>query len=125
MLKGTVLLVDDEADLRKIGAILLESMGLSVITASNGLEALEIYRERGNSIDLILLDMIMPVMGGAETYNELRKVAPTLPIVICSGFVIDEFSGNSQNDKYTGVIQKPYKPYQLRNVLQELLGSIN
>lgn len=119
---GTILLVDDEEALRTIGSALLESMGFSAMTAANGREALDIYRERGSGIDLILMDLIMPEMGGIETYHELRKVAPTVPIVISSGYSVGEVS-ELMNDEYAGVIQKPYRPDRLQEVLMKLLRT--
>jgi len=118
---GTILLVDDEEGLRLIGSALLNAMGFSTITASNGREALDIFRLRGSEINLLLLDLIMPEMGGLETYHSLREVAPVVPIVFCSGYHVEEVSGIVEMDGYTGVVRKPYKPDQLREVLLKLM----
>jgi PAS domain S-box-containing protein len=121
--RGTILLVDDEAALRAIGSALLNAMGFSTITASNGREALRIYSERGSGIDLVLLDMIMPEMGGLETYRFLREVSPAVPIVICSGYNVEEIGEDIDNDELAAAIQKPYQPDQLRNTLMQLLDK--
>lgn len=114
---GTVMLVEDEEILRCLGESLLEEIGFSVLTAQHGLEALEIFRERSGEIDVILLDLTMPVMGGLEAYHELRNISPTVPIIICSGYSIDEIDGTIANDPHASFIQKPYRPALLQNAL--------
>ena len=120
---GTILLVDDEESLRTIGTELLGVMGFSSITATNGLEAVEIYRKQGNKIDLILLDMLMPVMGGLEAYRILREISPLIPIVICSGYNSEEIMVEIDDDKHASIIQKPYVLDLLQNTLMMLLDE--
>jgi PAS domain S-box-containing protein len=118
---GVVMLVDDEAMLRDMGKELLEALGFAAITAQNGREALDMFRERSNGIDLVLLDLIMPVMGGIDAYHELRSLAPTLPIIICSGYGVESVSEIIKNDPYAGFVHKPYKPAELRNVIGTMM----
>jgi len=66
---------------------------------------------------VILLDLTMPVMGGLEAYHELRNISPTVPIIICSGYSIDEIDGTIANDPHASFIQKPYRPALLQNAL--------
>lgn len=119
---STILLVDDEQALRNVGAALLKSMGFTVLTAQDGCEACEIFCERGRKIDVIMLDLIMPVMGGIDTYHELRKTDTTIPIVICSGYGVESVAHVIDNDQYAGFVHKPYKPDELRNVIVRLMG---
>jgi len=119
---STILLVDDEEALRSIGSALLKSMGYSVVTAQNGSEALELFSQPGCAIDLILLDLIMPVMGGREMYHEVRKSAPTLPVVICSGYGDEVLRETIDNDAYAEYVQKPFKPDVLRSIFNKLIG---
>ncbi len=119
---GTILLVEDEETLRVMAETLLDAMGFSVTTASNGSEALEIYRERGSEIDVIMLDLIMPAMGGIEAYHELRKINPTVPIIICSGFGVGPVEDVIGNDPHAGFVHKPYKPGDLRDVVVKMMG---
>lgn len=114
---GTVLLVDDEQALRDLGEILLKSMGFTVLTADHGRKALDIYHERGGEIDAILLDLIMPVMGGIETYHELRKTAPNHPIIICSGYSVEPVKMIIENDENAVFMRKPYNPAELRDCM--------
>jgi PAS domain S-box-containing protein len=120
---GTILLVEDEQTLRTMGTALLEVMGFTTLSAEHGREALEIFRERSADIDIILLDLIMPVMGGDETYRELRKIAPTVSIVICSGYGVESVTDLIENDRHAGFVQKPYKPEQLRDVMIRIRGQ--
>jgi two-component system cell cycle sensor histidine kinase/response regulator CckA len=119
---NTILLIDDEYELRVLGSIRLHNIGYLPITAANGLEALTIFKEQQNEIDLILLDLIMPEMDGVETYHRLREISKTIPIVFCSGCSKSELSIDILNDAHTDFIKKPYKPVQLRSVLHEMLG---
>ena len=118
---GAILLVDDELILRNMGVILLEAHGFSAITASNGSEALEIYRNNGSEIDVILLDLIMPVMGGIEAYHELRRIDRAVPIIICSGYGVESVEHVIKNDPHAGFVHKPYKPDELRGVLMRMM----
>lgn len=119
---GTLMLVDDEHMLRKMGNALFKSLGFTVITARHGREALEIFRERGNEIDVILLDMIMPVMGGIETYQHLRNISTDIPIVICSGYGEEAAAATIENDTRAGFVHKPFEPQELRNMLSMMIG---
>lgn len=114
---GTILLVDDEELLRDLGADLFDTVGFSVITAQNGEEALKIYHDRLREIEVILLDVIMPVMGGIETYHELRKISSDVPIVFCSGYRVESLLNIISNDKHSKFIQKPYIPEELLNLM--------
>ena len=84
--KGTILLVDDEESLLALGARMLEHLGFTVLTAADGLEAVDLYRERGKEIDLVLMDLTMPHMDGAEAFGELRRLNPDVRVVLASGY---------------------------------------
>lgn len=116
------MLVDDEHMLRKMGNALFKSLGFTVITARHGREALEIFRERGNEIDVILLDTIMPVMGGVETYQHLRSISTDVPIVICSGYGEEAVAATIENDTRAGFVHKPFEPEELRKMFSMMIG---
>jgi len=120
---GTVLLVEDELVLREMGTALLGTLGLTAITAEHGLEALEIYQERSREIDVILLDLIMPVLGGSEVYRELRKINATLPIIICSGYGAESLADTIDNDQYAEFVNKPYNPDELRDLMTRMMDQ--
>lgn len=119
----TVLLVDDEEEVLKIGTLLLGAMGFSVISASNGREALNKYRSAGEEISLIMLDLIMPEMGGLETYHELRKLSAAIPIIMASGYGMEQAIEGIGNDPLVSAINKPYNPNQLKSLLIKLLDT--
>jgi signal transduction histidine kinase/CheY-like chemotaxis protein len=119
---GTVLLCEDEEMLRLMGEALLKVLGFSCMTAVNGREALEIYRTHGSEIDVILLDLIMPVMGGIEAYHELRTINPAVPIIICSGYDMDSVTEIIKNDVHAGFLHKPYKPEQLQALMGRMMA---
>jgi signal transduction histidine kinase/ActR/RegA family two-component response regulator len=85
---GLVLIADDEPAVRAGTARIVERMGLSAIQACNGDEALALYLEQGTAIDLVILDMVMPVMGGAECFRRLRQ-AGQVPVLIATGYAVD------------------------------------
>jgi PAS domain S-box-containing protein len=120
---GTILLVDDEETLRTVGSRMLERLGFAVLTASDGGEAVERYRERQGEIDAVILDLTMPRMDGAEALGELLLVNPDVRVVLASGYaredVMERFAGRG----FTAFIQKPYTLDQLRYVLSGLVPS--
>lgn len=122
--RGTLLLVDDEAPLRIIGSALLKAMGFTVMTAAGGQEAIQIHRENSREIDLILLDLLMPKMGGIETYRLLRQTSSTIPIVICSEGNAEDLAQDFTADPLAEAVQKPYKPDQLRSVFMKLIDTM-
>ena len=124
-LSGTVLLVEDEEVLRVIGTEILQLMGFSVVTAANGRDALEIYARRQSEINVVLLDLIMPVMGGSEVYQALRTLSPTVPVIICSGYDKKELENRIMLDENTRFLQKPYKTSDLRGLLAEILLTVD
>ena len=119
---GTILLVDDEQVLRDMGSDLLEAIGFVTLTAENGKIALEIYRERGGEIGVIMLDLTMPEMGGIEAYHELRKINQAVPIIFCSGYSMDSVEELIKDDPHAGFVQKPYNLGELRSVLTGPMG---
>ena len=119
----TVLLAEDEDTLRNMEATLLEALGFHAIVAANGSEALQLYKTRGSEIDMIMLDLIMPEMGGIEAYLELRKLDATVPIIICSGYDAESVADFISVDDRASFLHKPYNPAELRRVLNKMTGE--
>ena len=122
----TILLVDDEEALITVGKRILEKFGYKVITAHDGLEALEFYSIHMDKIDLVLLDMTMPKMDGARLLKELLNVNPQLKAVMYSGYghsaVINELLKGSSRK----FLHKPYRPEELVRTVREVLdGGVN
>ena len=121
--QGTILLVDDEESLIALGTRMLEHLGFTVLTASDGLQAVELYRERGKEIDLVLMDLTMPHMDGAAAFDELRRLNPEVRVVLGSGYADDDVSSRFEGKKPSGIIQKPYTFAKLREALAGLLPA--
>jgi CheY-like chemotaxis protein len=118
---GTILLVEDEEQLLHVVKAILKSMGFSVIEASNGKLALEVYQKYAAEISLVLTDIGMPVMDGYGLFRELKKLDPKLPIIISSGFGDAEVTAHIPGDQIAGLVSKPYNFDQLREVLKSVV----
>ncbi len=119
--KGTILLVDDEESLIALGARMLEHLGFTVLTAADGLQAVDSYRERGKEIDLVLMDLTMPHMDGAEAFGELRRLNPDIRVVLASGYSHEDVASRFAGKGLAGVLQKPYTLAKLRESLAGLV----
>lgn len=118
----TILLVDDEQTIREIGSSLLLSLGYKVITASDGLEALDIYKQRASDISIVILDKVMPKMNGIEVFHRLREFDPDVKVIISSGYAADE--EESLKEVYiTGFLNKPYTTTELAVFVREALDK--
>jgi CheY-like chemotaxis protein len=106
--KGTILLVDDEEMILEVGRKMLENLGYRVLTARSGREALDLYRQQGGRIDLVVLDMIMPGMGGGETFDRMRAADETVRVLLSSGYSINGQAEAIINRGCRGFIQKPF-----------------
>ena len=104
--QGTILVVDDEESVRLIAAQLLGSMGFDVVTAGDGVEALDCYQRM--PIRAVVTDLTMPRMGGLETFRELRRLDPTCPVVLISGYNEQEAIQNFLGQGLAAFVQKPF-----------------
>ncbi len=120
---GTVLLVDDEAKVRKVTQQMLERAGFSVLTASDGLKAIDTYRRNSDDIVCVLLDLTMPNMGGEETFKKLLGIRPDVRVIMSSGYGEREVVERFVDQGLAGVIQKPYLSAKLVTKLREVLGT--
>ncbi|HPA64366.1 MAG TPA: PAS domain S-box protein, partial [Spirochaetota bacterium] len=121
---GTILLADDEEVMRKVGKGLLEKFGYTVILAENGAKALEIYKNEKDKIDLVALDMIMPVMNGRDCFFEIKKINPDAKIIIASGFIQSRDLNELQKSGLNAFIHKPFRSHELSKVAAELTGNL-
>ncbi|HCE68080.1 MAG: hypothetical protein A2X82_13230 [Geobacteraceae bacterium GWC2_55_20] len=119
---GGILLVDDEEMLRSVGCELLEELGYTVFLAENGEHALEVYAANRGEISLVMLDMIMPRMGGKEAYLRLREQAPGLKVLFCSGFSCEGTENELLEMGAGGFIQKPYNRSELSRAVAGIVG---
>ncbi|MEJ2716334.1 MAG: PAS domain S-box protein, partial [Deltaproteobacteria bacterium] len=105
----TVLLVDDEEFLRELGARILTNHGYKVLRAENGREAIDIYKKEGAGIALVILDLIMPGMGGRECLNGLLKLDPNVKVLVASGYSADESIQEIIQMGAKGFVSKPFR----------------
>jgi CheY-like chemotaxis protein len=101
----------------------LQRLGYRVIEAVDGADALERWREHRSEIDLVILDLTMPVMSGEETLRRLRAAAPSLPVILSSGFNEREATRRIEEGNLAGFLQKPYSLKRLDECLQSALGT--
>jgi len=119
--KVTVLVVDDEELVRYVTQELLTCLGYDSVAASSGEEAVEKIRA-GLRPDLILLDIVMAGMGGVEAFRSIRKMAPSIPVLLSSGFTDPEAAATLKSEGLNGVISKPYRMESLSARIREVLG---
>jgi len=119
----TVLLVDDEAVVRNASRELLGAMGYRVLTAKDGQEAVALYKEHQGDIDIVLLDIVMPNMGGREAYNTLKKINPDIKVLLFSGYSIDGQAREILERGADAFIQKPFNINALSGKLREVLDK--
>jgi two-component system, cell cycle sensor histidine kinase and response regulator CckA len=118
-----VLVVDDDEMVRRVTAAALRSAGLSVLTAAGGREAVEAVRAHGGEVGLVLLDLLMPGMGGEETLGELRRLCPRLPVLLVSGYSEGEASARFAGPNVAGFVQKPWQVPDLVARVRRLLNG--
>ncbi|MEW6734809.1 MAG: response regulator [Acidobacteriota bacterium] len=121
----TILVVDDEETLRYLAKDLLEAYGYRVLLAADGPEALDIYRRQCDEIALVLLDMVMPRMGGREIYHKLLEINPKAKVVLASGYCPAEEMDQIWTEGIMGFVQKPYQINDLAAELRTVLDNKN
>jgi CheY-like chemotaxis protein len=121
-LTGTVLIVDDENVVRTVASHILDEIGMKVLSAENGKKAIDIYKKDPSRIDVILLDMTMPVMNGVETFKELKKINPDVKVILTSGYSADEVKLNFENSNdLMGFLEKPFTAQALSEKIRNVL----
>ena len=119
----TILLVDDEEMIIKVGKRILETLGYSVITASGGHEAVEVYRVNWQEIALVILDMIMPDLEGGKTFDELKSVNQGVKVILSSGYSLNEEAEGIMQRGCKVFMQKPFNVYALSRTVREVIDS--
>lgn len=118
---GTVLLVDDEESIRNIGARMLKQLGFTVLTATDGQEALACYQQHHQEITLVVMDMTMPHMDGSEAFNALRQLNPRVRVVLASGYSTEDIQSRFNGKGLNGILQKPFTLDTLRETIRTVL----
>ncbi len=118
-----ILLVDDEEAIRDLGRRILEGFGYRVLLAKDGSEALEIYRANQEQISLVILDLIMPVMGGGQCLQEILKIDPEAKVIVASGYALDGKTKEVIDSGAKGFVSKPYEVRQFLTTVHRVLGE--
>ena len=117
----TILLAEDDVNLRELSVVVLEQMGYTVITASDGQDAVAKFMENKDRIQLLLFDMMMPKMNGRAAYEEIRKVMPKVPVLFASGYSPDMLREKDLIETGSAMIIKPMSPQALLKKVREML----
>ena len=119
----TILLVDDADMVLEVGKDILEALGYTVLLARRGKEAIEIYKNHTEEIAMIILDIVMPGMGGAETYDRLKEINPDSKVLLSSGYSINGQATEILRRGCDGFIQKPFNIEKLSCKIREILDK--
>jgi signal transduction histidine kinase/CheY-like chemotaxis protein len=121
--RGTVLVIDDEAAMRHIAHRIVTQMGLEVLEAEDGAQGIALFASRSHDVSLVLLDLTMPKMGGEEVLARIRATHATLPVIVASGYDHADALARMPQDECTSFLQKPFGVQALRDAVGAALGS--
>ncbi|GAG16500.1 unnamed protein product, partial [marine sediment metagenome] len=125
--RGRILVMDDEQVVRKVAARMLEHIGHEVELASDGAEAIKLYkkaRQKGRPFDVVIMDLTVPGgMGGTETVGKLLEIDPEVKAVVSSGYSNDPIISDSHKYGFSGIATKPYKIEELEEVIQKVMAG--
>ena len=119
----SILFVDDEAMILATGEELLKELGYSVLIANGGKEAVELYMQNMDEIDLVILDLVMPGLSGKETFLRLRSTNPRIKVLLSSGYSINGAVEEILREGCNGFIQKPFNAFQLSTKIRSILDA--
>lgn len=120
--QGIILLVEDEDPVRAVNARALTARGYTVLEAASGIEALQVMEERGEAVDLVVSDVVMPEMDGPTLLGELRKLYPDLKVIFVSGYAEDAFRKNLPEGEQFNFLPKPFSLRQLVEIVKQVMG---
>ncbi|TGL76727.1 PAS domain-containing sensor histidine kinase [Leptospira yasudae] len=120
---GTVLLIEDEEMLKEVLTAILEKEGYKVLVATNGMDAVEIYRSHWNRIDLVLSDVGLPGMEGDQMYYEMKRINPAIRAILASGFIEPNKKTKLLREGVIDVLQKPYATVEILNKIKTAIHS--
>ena len=115
-----VLLVDDDEIVLEIGKKMLERIGFTVLSAVDGVEAVEQAQEHASELVCVLLDLTMPRMDGIEAFAEIRKIRPDLPVILCSGYSQQSVTKQFAGKDLSGFLEKPFRFNELSEKLHKV-----
>jgi len=125
LVKGseTVLLVDDEEMIIKVAQAMLEKLGYSVVVAKDGKQAVDIVKRKGDEIDLVILDLIMPGIKGGKAFDLIHEIQPAMPVILSSGYSLNGQANDILQRGCNGFIQKPFNISELSQKVRKILDE--
>jgi len=120
--KRTALIVDDEEIMLDIESFMLQKIGFNILKAGSSAEACQLYEDKKEHIDIVVLDMIMPDENGAKTYKRLKKMNPDIRVLVSSGLERDGNIDEILNDGQNGFIRKPFQFEEFTNNIDAMLS---
>jgi signal transduction histidine kinase len=121
--RENILLADDDENVRRITEVMLSDAGYSVLTACDGVEATRLFDEQAENVDMAILDVVMPKLGGKAVADHIARGRPDVPILFCSGYDSDAIHTNFALDEGAKIIQKPYHRHALLEKVREVLEN--
>jgi PAS domain S-box-containing protein len=118
----TILLIDDEKMVLDVSVKIIQRLGYAVLAASDGKEAIEIYKEKKDQIDMVILDMILPEINGGEVFDKLRAINPNVKVLLSSGYSIDSQANEILKRGCDGFMQKPFSMKELSEKIGKILS---
>lgn len=120
---GTILIVDDERVMRMTAGAILEELGYNVLFAENGMEGVELFKEKIEQIDLVIIDMIMPKMNGRDCFLKIKEIKQDVRVILSSGFSREEELQPMMDAGLTGFIRKPFRSVELAQIVHTVLSG--
>jgi DNA-binding NtrC family response regulator len=120
--EGTVLVVDDEPMVRDVAEAILVRIGLSVVQAPDGDDAVRLFAAEPDRFAVVLLDLTMPRLSGAETFRQIREIRPDARVILMSGYSEQEASGSFAGKGLAGFLEKPFSTQALGDAVERVMG---
>ena len=121
--KETILLAEDDENVREVISVVLKTSGYTVINAVNGEDAVQIFMSNKDKINILLLDIVMPIKSGKEAYEEIKKITPDIKVLFMSGYPPDVIYRREICEQGLDVLSKPIPPHKLLIKLREALDK--
>jgi CheY-like chemotaxis protein len=119
----SILMVDDEEMVLDSGTRMLEALGYSVLTARSGREAIKIYKDNEDEIDMVILDMIMPELGGGEVFDKLKEIDPDIKVLLLTGYSLEGQAKEIMERGCHGFMQKPFTMVDLSQKIRRIISN--
>lgn len=119
----TILLVDDEQVIVDVARDMLEILGYQVIVAQDGQDAIDIFTQQTDEIDLVILDMVMPGLSGADVFQALKKINPKVKVILASGYIMNRQISAVMEQGCRAFMPKPYRLEDLSTRVREILDA--